>query len=69
MSWAAWFAAFNQFGGRQDVARVREGIEQGLFDAQDEWGMTALHLAVAAGWIEGAQLLLHECADASEIRP
>jgi ankyrin repeat protein len=42
---------------------LRRGIEAGLLNEQDEYGMTALHLAVSSGWLEGIEELLRAGAD------
>jgi hypothetical protein len=42
---------------------LRRGIESGLLNEQDEYGMTALHLAVSSGWLEGIEQLLRARAD------
>jgi hypothetical protein len=42
---------------------LRRGIAAGLLDEQDEYGMTALHLAVSSGWLEGIEELLRAGAD------
>jgi hypothetical protein len=46
---------------------LRRGIEAGLVNDQDEWGMTALSLAVMSGWKEGVEKLLLARAD-TELR-
>jgi hypothetical protein len=53
-----WFSIFNMYGGTRDLARLREGMTGPFVDAQDEWGMTGLHLCVSMGWLEGLQELL-----------
>jgi hypothetical protein len=42
---------------------LRRGIGAGLLNEQDEYGMTALHLAVSSGWLEGIEELLRAGAD------
>jgi hypothetical protein len=42
---------------------LRRGIEAGRLNEQDEYGMTALHLAVSSGWLEGIEVLLRAGAD------
>jgi hypothetical protein len=62
-----WFSIFDVFGGTRDLARLREGMTGPFRDAQDEWGMTGLHLCVSMGWLEGVQELLRAGAD-TELR-
>lgn len=57
---------FNNFGGWQphhDLDLLRRGIEAGLLNEQDEYGMTALSLTVMSGWKEGLQELVRAKAD------
>jgi hypothetical protein len=46
---------------------LRRGIEAGMLNEQDEYGMTALSLAVMSGWKEGVEELLRAGAD-TELR-
>src|SRR6185436_4022512 len=52
---------------QRDVDELRRGLEAGLLNEQDEYGMTALHLAVSSGWLEGIEELLRAGAD-TELR-
>jgi Ankyrin repeat len=63
----AWFDNAGGFRPSHDLAVLRRGIEEGMLDRQDEWGMTALDLAVASGWQEGVDALLRAGAD-TELR-
>jgi hypothetical protein len=61
---------FNNCGGwRQvhDLDGLRRGIEAGMLNEQDEYGMTALSLAVMSGWNVGLEVLLRAGAD-TELR-
>lgn len=62
-----WFDNCGGWRPRHDLAALRSGIAAGLLDAQDEYGMTALALAVASGWAEGVAALLGAGAD-TELR-
>jgi hypothetical protein len=62
-----WFENAGGWEPRHDLDALRRGIKAGLLDEQDEYGMTALSLAVMSGWIEGVQGLLQAGAD-SELR-
>jgi hypothetical protein len=62
-----WFENAGGFFPRHDLAELRRGIEGGMRDRQDEWGMTALSLAVMSGWKEGVDALLAARAD-TELR-
>jgi hypothetical protein len=42
---------------------LRRGIEAGMLNEQDEYGMTAVHLAASSGWVEGVEQLLLAGAD------
>jgi len=58
-----WFDNCGGWRPRHDLDELRRGIEAGLLNEQDEYGMTALHLAVSSGWLEGIEELLHAGAD------
>lgn len=61
---------FNNCGGWQpgyDLEELRRGINAGMINEQDEYGMTALSLAVMSGWKEGVEELLRAKAD-TELR-
>lgn len=58
-----WFANCGGWFPRRDLGELRCGIAAGLLDERDEYGMTALHLAVASGWREGVEELLGAGAD------
>jgi len=62
-----WFDNCGGWEPRRDLAQLRRGIEAGLLDDQDEYGMTALSLAVMSGWTEGVEELLKAGAD-TELR-
>src|SRR5262249_33627647 len=62
-----WFDNCGGFRPRHDLDELRGGIEAGLLNAQDEYGMTALSLAVMSGWKEGVEELLRAGAD-TELR-
>jgi len=59
----AWFENCRGWFPKHDVAALRTGIAAGMLNEQDEYGMTALHLAVASGWVEGVEELLRAKAD------
>lgn len=61
----AWFELFRAAGQRRDVEQVRRLVTPALIDAQDPWGMTALHLAVSSSWYEAINFLIDERADLS----
>jgi hypothetical protein len=44
-----WFDNCGGWRPRHDLDELRRGIEAGLLNEQDEYGMTALHLAVSSG--------------------
>jgi hypothetical protein len=50
-----------------DLGELCRGIKAGMLNEQDEYGMTALHLATASGWKEGVEELLRAGAD-TELR-
>jgi hypothetical protein len=61
---------FDNCGGRKpqhDLRELERGIEAGLVNAQDEYGMTALSLACLSNWQEGVERLLAAGAD-TELR-
>lgn len=62
-----WFENCGGFSPRHDLDELRQGIEAGLLNEQDEYGMTALSLAVMSGWEEGVAELLRAGAD-TELR-
>ncbi len=62
-----WFDNCGGFRPRHDLDRLRRGIKAGLLNAQDEYGMTALSLAVMSDWKEGVEELLRAGAD-TEVR-
>jgi hypothetical protein len=59
----AWFGNCGGWFPRHDLATLRAGIAAGMLNEQDEYGMTALHLAAASGWLEGVEELLRAGAD------
>jgi hypothetical protein len=58
-----WFDNCGGWRPQHHVEELRRGIEAGLLNEQDEYGMTALHLAVSSGWLEGIEELLRAGAD------
>lgn len=58
-----WFDNCGGWSARHDLDDLRRGIKAGLLNEQDEYGMTALHLAVSSGWLEGIEELLRAGAD------
>jgi len=58
-----WFDNCGGWRPRHDLDELRRGIDVGLLNEQDEYGMTALHLAVSSGWLEGIVELLRAGAD------
>jgi hypothetical protein len=62
-----WFDNCGGWCPRHDLEELRRGITAGLLDEQDEYGMTALSLAVVSGWKEGVEELLRAGAD-TELR-
>jgi hypothetical protein len=59
-----WFRNCGGWRPRHDLDELRRGIGAGLLNEQDEYGLTALHLAVTSGWLEGIEELLRAGADA-----
>jgi hypothetical protein len=57
-----WFDNAGGWKPRHDVEELKRGIEIGILDYQDYWGMTALHMAVASDWLAGVQELLRHGA-------
>ena len=66
-SQSKWFENCGGWSARHSLDELRAGISKGLLNEQDEYGMTALTLAVASGWLEGVQELLRAGAD-TELR-
>lgn len=62
-----WFGNCGGWRPRHDLDELRRGIEAGLLDEQDKYGMTALHLTVSSGWLAGIEELLRAGAD-TELR-
>jgi hypothetical protein len=62
-----WFANCGGFEPAHDLEILREGVAAGYVDSQDQYGMTALSLAVTSNWIEGVAELLRADAD-TELR-
>ncbi len=67
MDVAAWLRLFDTFAPTKDLARVKASLGSGHLDAQDAWGMTALHLSVASNWLEGTRVLVEAGAN-TELR-
>ena len=59
----AWFALFDGDTQRRDLTQIRDLATPELIDTQDDWGMTALHLAVVARWHEAVAFLLEAGAN------
>jgi hypothetical protein len=62
-----WFENCGGWKPSHDLNDLRAGIEAGLLNAQDEYGMTALHLATSSQWQDGVEELLRAGAD-TELR-
>jgi Ankyrin repeats (3 copies) len=62
-----WFDNCGGWRPRHDLDELRRGIENGMLNEQDEYGMTALSLAVMSDWKEGVEELLQAGAD-TELR-
>lgn len=62
-----WLRLFDTFAPTKDLARVKASLGSGYLNVQDEWGMTALHLAVASNWLEGVRVLVDAKAN-TELR-
>lgn len=62
-----WFDNCGGWRRRHDLAELRRGIVDGHLNAQDEFGMTALHLAVVSDWADGVRELLDAGAN-TELR-
>src|SRR5262249_22368517 len=62
-----WFDNCGGWRPHHDLNELRRGIEAGLVKEQDEYGMTALSLAVMSDWKEGVEELLRVGAD-TELR-
>src|SRR5687768_10392881 len=62
-----WFDNCGGWNSRHDLADLQRGIKAGLLNMQDEYGMTALCLAVMSRWREGVEELLRAGAD-TELR-
>ena len=58
-----WFDNCGGWRPRHDLDELRRGSEAGMLNEQNEYGMTALHLAAASGWVEGVGELLWAGAD------
>jgi hypothetical protein len=62
-----WFDNCGGWHPRHDLDELHRGIKAGMLNEQDEYGMTALSLAVMSGWKEGVEELLRAGAD-TELR-
>lgn len=58
-----WFDNCGGWRPRHDLDALRRGIEAGMLNEQDEYGMTALSLAVMSDWKEVVEELLRAGAD------
>src|SRR5688572_12564461 len=67
LSFKEWFDNCGGLRSRHDIDVLRAGIQAGILNNQDEYGMNALSLAVMSGWIEGVKELLQAGAD-TELR-
>jgi hypothetical protein len=63
VSTKAWFENCGGWLPQHDLAALHAGITAGMLDEQNEYGMTALHLAAASGWVEGVEELLRAGAN------
>lgn len=61
-----WFDNCGGWRPRRDLDELRRGIEAGLLNEQDEYGMTALSLAVMSDWKKGVEELLRAGADTEQ---
>jgi hypothetical protein len=62
-----WFDNSGGFSPAHDLDVLKQGIRAGLLDEQDEYGCTALLLAVVSCWRAGVEKLLEAGAD-TELR-
>jgi ankyrin repeat protein len=62
-----WFDNCGGWRPRHDIDELQRGIEAGMLNEQDEYGMTALSMAVMSDWKEGIEELLRAGAD-TELR-
>lgn len=62
-----WFDNCGSWQPHHDMGALRRGIKSGMLNDQDEYGMTALSLAVMSDWIEGVEELLQAGAE-TELR-
>jgi ankyrin repeat protein len=62
-----WFANCGGWGPAHDLDTLRDGVDAGRLNEQDEYGMTALSLSVMSGWKEGVDELLRLGGD-TELR-
>lgn len=62
-----WFDNCGGWHPRHDLTELQRGIKAGMLNEQDEYGMTALSLAVMSGWEQGVEELLRAGAD-TELR-
>lgn len=58
-----WFSNCGGWKPKHQLALLRRGIQTGMVNLQDEFGMTALCLCVASGWQDGVETLLAAGAD------
>lgn len=57
-SLAEWFSNCGGFEPKHSLALLKRGLQVGMINAQDEYGMTALTLCVMSGWKKGVDTLL-----------
>ena len=62
-----WFENCGGLKPRHDLDELHQGIKAGMLNEQNEYGMTALSLAVMSGWMQGVEELLGAKAD-TELR-
>ena len=67
LSLESWFGNCGSWRPNHDLGELQRGIEAGMLNEQDEYGMTALTLAVTSDWKAGVEALLHAKAD-TELR-
>ncbi len=67
LSLEGWFGNCGGCRPSHDLGELQRGIQAGMLNEQDEYGTTALSLAVTSDWKAGVEALLHAKAD-TELR-